>query len=63
GTTAARGVEGGPEEGAEEAEPGPGRRIRMETGYEMNPWADLNPAGEGTPSGRKLWHSSPGSAG
>ncbi|MFF5504501.1 DNA polymerase III subunit alpha [Streptomyces roseolus] len=41
-----------------------GRRIRMETGYEMNPWADLKPAGEGaaTPA-RKLWHSSPGSAG
>ncbi|MFF8609423.1 DNA polymerase III subunit alpha [Streptomyces sp. NPDC015346] len=41
-----------------------GRRIRMSTGYELNPWADLQPAGEGaaTPS-RKLWHSSPGSAG
>ncbi|MEV6249260.1 DNA polymerase III subunit alpha [Streptomyces sp. NPDC051742] len=56
------------------AEPGPeaapsggsgdsGRRITMPTGYEMNPWADLKPAGEGAPSGRKLWHSSPGSAG
>ncbi|MFF1509362.1 DNA polymerase III subunit alpha [Streptomyces sp. NPDC058326] len=40
-----------------------GRRITMPTGYEMNPWADLKPAGEGAPSGRKLWHSSPGSAG
>ncbi|GGT75567.1 DNA-directed DNA polymerase [Streptomyces lateritius] len=41
-----------------------GRRIKMSTGYEMNPWADLQPAGEGaaTPP-RKLWHSSPGSAG
>ncbi|MFI8518261.1 DNA polymerase III subunit alpha [Streptomyces sp. NPDC085481] len=41
-----------------------GRRITMSTGYEMNPWADLQPAGEGaaTPA-RKLWHSSPGSAG
>ncbi|MFE7809673.1 DNA polymerase III subunit alpha [Streptomyces sp. NPDC057430] len=39
------------------------RRITMETGYEMNPWADLKPAGEGVPSGRKLWHQSPGSAG
>ncbi|MEU8622362.1 DNA polymerase III subunit alpha [Streptomyces sp. NPDC048623] len=41
-----------------------GRRITMSTGYAMNPWADLRPAGEGaaTPS-RKLWHSSPGSAG
>ncbi|MEU4080973.1 DNA polymerase III subunit alpha [Streptomyces venezuelae] len=40
-----------------------GRRITLSTGYEMNPWADLKPAGEGLPSGRKLWHSSPGSAG
>ncbi|MER6096169.1 DNA polymerase III subunit alpha [Streptomyces sp. NPDC001728] len=44
-----------------------GRRITLSTGYEMNPWADLKPAGEGvpkgTPGGRKLWHSSPGSAG
>ncbi|MEU2025275.1 DNA polymerase III subunit alpha [Streptomyces sp. NPDC016469] len=51
-----------------EAEPGAGpgddgRRIRMPTGYEMNPWADLKPAGEGLPTGRKLWHRSPGSAG
>lgn len=46
--------------------PGPppeGRRVRMPTGYEMHPWADLRPAGEGAPTGRKLWHSSPGSAG
>ncbi|MGW3438550.1 DNA polymerase III subunit alpha [Streptomyces bacillaris] len=60
---AARLAEGGPEESAEEAEPGAGRRIRMETGYEMNPWADLQPPGEGTPTGRKLWHRSQGSAG
>ncbi|WP_151774645.1 DNA polymerase III subunit alpha [Streptomyces abyssomicinicus] len=41
-----------------------GRTIRMPTGYEMHPWADLRPAGNGgTPTGRKLWHSSPGSAG
>ncbi|MEV4948512.1 DNA polymerase III subunit alpha [Streptomyces sp. NPDC053755] len=41
-----------------------GRRIRMSTGFQMNPWADLRPAGDGavTPP-RKLWHSSPGSAG
>ena len=55
------------------AEPGPepeerdpaaeGRRIRMPNGYEMHPWADLRPAGEGTASTRKLWHQSPGSAG
>ncbi|MFF8840043.1 DNA polymerase III subunit alpha [Streptomyces sp. NPDC015130] len=41
-----------------------GRRITMPTGYEMNPWADLRPAGEGVVApARKLWHSSPGSAG
>ncbi|MEU6318861.1 DNA polymerase III subunit alpha [Streptomyces sp. NPDC047009] len=40
-----------------------GRRIRMSTGYEMNPWADLRPAGEGPAGGKKLWHQSPGSAG
>lgn len=40
-----------------------GRRIHLPTGYEMNPWADLKPPGEGPPTGRKLWHSSPGSAG
>ncbi|MEU6810737.1 DNA polymerase III subunit alpha [Streptomyces sp. NPDC046831] len=39
------------------------RSIRMPTGYEMHPWADLRPAGEGPPNGRKLWHRSPGSAG
>ncbi|MFI9212016.1 DNA polymerase III subunit alpha [Streptomyces sp. NPDC053253] len=57
--------------GARLAEPAPaggdgdsGRRIAMSTGYEMNPWADLKPAGEGaTAPPRKLWHSSPGSAG
>lgn len=29
----------------------------------MNPWADLQPAGDRAATGRKLWHSSPGSAG
>ncbi|MFJ8887297.1 DNA polymerase III subunit alpha [Streptomyces sp. NPDC102402] len=50
----------------EEADPGaeaPGRRIQLPTGYEMNPWSDLQPAGEGPPTGRKLWHRSQGSAG
>ncbi|MFH8790390.1 DNA polymerase III subunit alpha [Streptomyces roseoverticillatus] len=42
---------------------GPDRRIRMSTGYAMHPWADLQPAGEGAATGRKLWHASPGSAG
>lgn len=48
---------------AETGSGGDGRRIRMPTGYEMNPWADLKPPGEGLPTGRKLWHQSPGSAG
>lgn len=43
--------------------PVPGRRIHLPTGYEMNPWADLQPPGTGPATGRKLWHSSPGSAG
>lgn len=47
---------------AEEA-PGDGRRIQLPTGYEMNPWSDLQPPGEGVATGRKLWHQSPGSAG
>jgi error-prone DNA polymerase len=42
---------------------GSGRRIQMSTGYEMNPWSDLQPPGEGVATGRKLWHQSPGSAG
>ncbi|WP_406150357.1 DNA polymerase III subunit alpha [Streptomyces sp. NBC_01012] len=50
-------------EADEEETPDDGRRIRLPTGYEMNPWSDLRPAGEGTPTGRKLWHQSQGSAG
>ncbi|MCB5167110.1 DNA polymerase III subunit alpha [Streptomyces bambusae] len=42
--------------------PGSGRRIHLPTGYELNPWADLQPPGVPA-TGRKLWHSSPGSAG
>ncbi|WP_435886064.1 DNA polymerase III subunit alpha [Streptomyces erythrochromogenes] len=49
--------------GGEPAAKGPGRTIRMSTGYEMNPWADLQPPGTGPATGRKLWHSSPGSPG
>lgn len=57
-------ADGGTDGGAEGAAPAdPGRRIRMSTGYEMNPWADLQPPGTGPATGRKLWHSSPGSAG
>ncbi|MGW4822100.1 DNA polymerase III subunit alpha [Streptomyces sp. NPDC004227] len=62
GEVAARLAEPAPEEPADGA-PAHGRTIRMSTGYEMHPWADLRPAGEGLPGGRKLWHQSPGSAG
>ncbi|GHA59796.1 DNA-directed DNA polymerase [Streptomyces tauricus] len=44
-------------------DPTGGRRIQLPTGYEMHPWADVRPAGEGSASGKKLWHQSPGSAG
>ncbi|MFF9279906.1 DNA polymerase III subunit alpha [Streptomyces griseosporeus] len=54
-----------PQEPAED--PAGGRRIRMPTGYELHPWADLRPAGQEASQGpstvRKLWHQSPGSAG
>ncbi|WP_069814276.1 DNA polymerase III subunit alpha [Streptomyces sp. TP-A0874] len=49
--------------GADSADAPDERRIQLPTGYAMHPWADLRPAGNGTPTGRKLWHSSPGSAG
>ncbi|MBB5793737.1 DNA polymerase III subunit alpha [Streptomyces caelestis] len=49
--------------GSAAQEPEEQRKIRMPTGYEMHPWADLRPAGEGPAVGRKLWHQSPGSAG
>lgn len=42
---------------------GTDRRIEMPTGYTLHPWADLRVPGEGSATGRKLWHSSPGSAG
>ncbi|SCK52820.1 DNA polymerase III subunit alpha [Streptomyces sp. WMMB 322] len=43
-----------------------GRTVEVAKGYEMHPWADLRPPGDaaGSPNAlRKLWHSSPGSAG
>ncbi|WP_327669831.1 MULTISPECIES: DNA polymerase III subunit alpha [unclassified Streptomyces] len=40
-----------------------GRSIRLETGYDLHPWADLQPPGEPVKHSRKLWHQSPGSAG
>ncbi|MFF8728389.1 DNA polymerase III subunit alpha [Streptomyces sp. NPDC015171] len=53
--------------GSAARDPMPGRTIRMPTGYEMHPWADLRPAGQDVSQGpaamRKLWHQSPGSAG
>ncbi|MFE0253469.1 DNA polymerase III subunit alpha [Streptomyces sp. NPDC059010] len=44
-------------------DPARGRRIHLPTGYELNPWADLRPAGQEPSQVRKLWHQSPGSAG
>ncbi|MBT2675146.1 DNA polymerase III subunit alpha, partial [Streptomyces sp. ISL-14] len=44
-------------------DPARGRRIHLPTGYELNPWADLRPAGQAPSQVRKLWHQSPGSAG
>ena len=59
---AAEGAEG--TEGTEGSRVDNGRRIRLSTGYELNPWADLQPPGEQQgATGRKLWHQSPGSAG
>jgi error-prone DNA polymerase len=53
--------------GSAARDPMAGRTIRMPTGYEMHPWADLRPAGQDASQGpaamRKLWHQSPGSAG
>lgn len=41
-----------------------GRTLQLPTGYTMHPWADLRPAGDDTATAvRRLWHSSPGSAG
>ncbi|TGB11047.1 DNA polymerase III subunit alpha [Streptomyces sp. MZ04] len=60
---AARLTEQPPEPESAEAPADGGRRIRMSTGYEMHPWADLQPPGERAATGRKLWHQSPGSAG
>lgn len=40
--------------------------MQVAKGYEMHPWADLRPPGDSADSPkalRKLWHSSPGSAG
>ncbi|WP_461031097.1 hypothetical protein, partial [Streptomyces sparsus] len=54
------GAGGGSEPAVERAEAG--RDIRWETGYRMHPWADIQPPGESVKH-RRLWHSSPGSAG
>ncbi|MBL1099810.1 DNA polymerase III subunit alpha [Streptomyces coffeae] len=53
----------GPDDTREPAGADSGRRIQMSTGYAMHPWADLEPAGDQSATGRKLWHASPGSAG
>ncbi|WP_329215869.1 DNA polymerase III subunit alpha [Streptomyces sp. NBC_01485] len=53
----------GREQEERDGDPTDGRRIRLPTGYELHPWADLRPAGEDPARVRKLWHQSPGSAG
>ncbi|WP_107430175.1 DNA polymerase III subunit alpha, partial [Streptomyces bobili] len=64
GTDGTEGPEGPDGQGGD---PTHGRRIRLPTGYQMHPWADLRPAGQEASQGpstvRKLWHQSPGSAG
>ncbi|WP_037670362.1 DNA polymerase III subunit alpha [Streptomyces griseus] len=60
---AARLAEPAPDRAPADGEPAAARTIRMPTGYEMHPWADLRPAGEEPAKVRKLWHQSPGSAG
>lgn len=64
GGTSEEGAGEGSQEGSGE---GAGERtVRVAKGYEMHPWADLRPPGDsaGSPKAlRKLWHSSPGSAG
>lgn len=42
---------------------GSDRVLTLPTGYTLAPWADLQPAGGDTTATRKLWTSSPGSAG
>jgi error-prone DNA polymerase len=49
--------------GSAAGDPMRSRSIRLPTGFQMHPWADLRPAGEGPAGGKKLWHQSPGSAG
>ena len=44
-------------------DPVPDRVLTLPTGYTLAPWADLQPAGDGAAATRKLWTSSPGSAG
>ncbi|MEU9333705.1 DNA polymerase III subunit alpha [Streptomyces sp. NPDC048290] len=55
--------QGAPEGRGAPEDPTHGRRIRLPTGYELHPWADLRPAGQEPSQVRKLWHQSPGSAG
>jgi len=69
GTEGLEGSDGpdGPDEGNGMTAGGMGRRrvLVHTSGFKQSPYADVKPAGDdtaGTPS-RKLWHSSPGSAG
>jgi error-prone DNA polymerase len=56
------------EHGTDPAGDGEGDRTRRvlvhSTGFRLSPYADIKPAGDSTQAApRKLWHSSPGSAG
>jgi hypothetical protein len=44
-------------------DPTGGRRIQLPTGYEMHPWADLRPAGEGPAGGTEVVAPEPGECG
>lgn len=48
---------------ADRTDAAPDRVLTLPSGYTLAPWADLQPAGDGAAATRKLWTSSPGSAG
>jgi error-prone DNA polymerase len=62
GAAAGGSADGGPAAGGS-APANPARVLTLPTGYTLAPWADLQPAGDGATTTRKLWTSSPGSAG
>jgi error-prone DNA polymerase len=69
GLAAVRELLAAPPDGDGDGASGPGRTLELSTGYTLHPWSDLKPAGSqaagaaGRPKRRRMWHSSPGSAG